>query len=146
MTAPMADGPMPRGIASGTTLMSPSCLVRGWVQSSFISEMAVKKSSRPTPMRKASRVKPNSVNRCEPNKKRNVPMMKIATDVLQAVRAFCSLSRLLVPLIKALSTAGGVISAYSLMLMLIILPTVMSSIRSPDAATRCRKTLRVLRV
>ena len=81
------------------------------MSSSFMSEMAVRKSKSPTPMRKASSVKPKRPNRLEPNTSSISPMMKMARAALPATKYF---SRLVWPRMcemKALSTAGGVMSA-----------------------------------
>ena len=60
ITMPMEAGPMQRGMASGTMLISSSS-VRCFpaALSSRMSETAERKSRTPAPMRKASSVKPN---------------------------------------------------------------------------------------
>ena len=75
------------GMASGTTLMSSSGL--SGVCDSRCSPMSatdVRNSSAPAPMRKASSVKPNTLNSDSPKKYSTVPTMKTAAPVRRAVR------------------------------------------------------------
>ena len=81
MTVPMEAGPMHRGIANGTTLISASTGMEGWSVVSFINDTAVRNSNTPEPIRKASSVKPNTPKILSPKKYRTTPITNTATPV-----------------------------------------------------------------
>ena len=84
---PMLAGPMQMGMASGTTLMSSSGLSGVWdSRCSPMRATEVRNRSAPAPMRKASSVKPNTLNSDSPKKYSTVPTMKTAVPVRRAVR------------------------------------------------------------